>query len=66
MKYADKIGAKLSCVLGDDEIQSCSAKVKDMEDGSVQQVEFKDLPNVVYEKQLKDLSDQIGDEDISF
>lgn len=64
MKYADKIGARLSFVLGDDEVESCKAKVKDMETGEVQEVEFKDLPDVVYNKQLRDLANQVGDEEL--
>ena len=33
MKYADKIGAKFSMVLGDDEIKNGSAKIKNMKTG---------------------------------
>ena len=33
MKYADKIGAKFSMVLGDNEIEENKAKLKNMETG---------------------------------
>ena len=33
MKYADKIGAKYSVVLGDNEIEENKARVKNMETG---------------------------------
>ncbi len=36
MKYANKLGAAYSMVLGDDEIASGKAELKNMEDGSVQ------------------------------
>lgn len=38
MKYADKIGAKYSLVLGDDEIEQGTAKVKNMESGEQTQL----------------------------
>ena len=38
MKYADKIGAKFVLVLGDDEINSGKARIKDMQNG--QQTEW--------------------------
>lgn len=34
MKYANKIGAKFSCVLGEDEIAEGKAKLKDMQEGT--------------------------------
>ena len=66
MKYADKLGAKLSMVIGDDEVSSCKAKLKDMGDGETKEVEFKDLPEAVYQKHLKDLADEVTDEEIQF
>ena len=38
MKYADKIGAKFSMVLGDDEVDSAKAKIKDMKTGAVTEI----------------------------
>ncbi len=40
MKYADKIGAKYTMVLGDNEIDECSAKLKNMETGEVAEVKL--------------------------
>ena len=34
MKYANKIGAKFTVVLGDDEIASGKARLRDMEEGT--------------------------------
>lgn len=34
MKYANKIGAKYSMIIGDDEIANGKARLKNMEDGS--------------------------------
>ena len=38
MKYADKIGAKFSMVLGDNELESGKAKLRDMEDGTEKEI----------------------------
>ncbi|MDD3765792.1 MAG: histidine--tRNA ligase [Eubacteriales bacterium] len=43
MKYADKIGARFVIVLGDDEINSGSAKLKNMETGEQTDVTLNDL-----------------------
>lgn len=43
MKYADKIGAKYTMVLGDDEIASGKAKVKNMDSGEATEMELADL-----------------------
>lgn len=40
MKYADKIGAKYSMVIGDDEIAKNKANIKNMENGEVCEIEF--------------------------
>ncbi len=40
MKYADKIGAKFTTVLGDNEIDEGVAKIKNMETGEVTEVKF--------------------------
>ncbi len=40
MKYADKIGAKYSMVIGDDEITQNKAKIKNMENGETFEVEL--------------------------
>ena len=43
MKYADKIGAAYSMVLGDDEIAQGKGKLKNMENGEVQEIELDSL-----------------------
>lgn len=43
MKYANKIGAKFSMVLGDNEIESGKAKLKDMEDGTEQEIKIDEI-----------------------
>ena len=43
MKYADKIGAKYTMVLGDDEVASGKAKVKNMDSGEATEFELSEL-----------------------
>lgn len=43
MKFADKIGAKYTVVLGDDEIDSGIAKLKDMTEGTVREIKLAEL-----------------------
>jgi len=43
MKYADKIGAKYSIVLGDDEVNSGVATMKNMETGESKEVKLDDI-----------------------
>ena len=43
MKYADKLGAKYSIVLGDDEIASGKAVLKDMESGEKREIELRNI-----------------------
>ncbi len=43
MKYANKIGARFTLILGDTEITQREAVLKNMEDGSTVQVQFEDL-----------------------
>ena len=46
MKYANKIGAKFSVVLGDDELQSRKARFKRMEDGEQFEISLDDLEEI--------------------
>lgn len=55
MKYADKIGAKLSCIIGDSELEERKVKVKNMGDGSSEEVELDELIEYVYEARLGDV-----------
>ncbi len=43
MKYADKIGAKFTLVLGDDEIESGKARLKDMAEGTVTDIKIDEV-----------------------
>ena len=43
MKFADKIGAKFSMVLGDDEIECGEATLKDMADGSTRKIKLAEI-----------------------
>ena len=43
MKYADKIGAKFTAVIGDNEIENGYIKLKDMQSGNETELSFKDL-----------------------
>ncbi|MBR6728780.1 MAG: histidine--tRNA ligase, partial [Clostridia bacterium] len=45
MKYANKIGAKYTIVLGDDEIDTARANIKNMETGEVTEVDINALGN---------------------
>ena len=55
MKYADKIGAKLSCIIGDSELEEGKVKVKNMENGEAEEVELDELIEFVYEAKLGDV-----------
>lgn len=43
MKYANKLGAVYSMVLGDDEVNARRARVKRMEDGAETELSLEDL-----------------------
>ena len=43
MKYADKIGAKFTLVLGDDEIENGNGKLKDMTEGTVTDIKIDEV-----------------------
>lgn len=56
MKYADKISARLSMVLGDNELENGRAKVKNMRTGTVCEADLKDgLVKVLDDMMLMDL-----------
>ena len=47
MKYANKIGAKFTVVLGDDELQTGNAKFKRMSDGEQFEVNLNNIEEIV-------------------
>ncbi len=57
MKYADKIGAGLSCIIGDSELDSGKVTVKNMREGTSEEVELEELIEYVYESKLGDIYD---------
>ena len=42
LKFADKIGAKFTIVLGEDEVKNCSAKMKNMTTGEQTDIKLDD------------------------
>jgi histidyl-tRNA synthetase len=54
MKYANKIGARYTLVLGDDEIQKGTANVKNMENGQQTPVSMNDFTKDFYAITMED------------
>ena len=50
MKYADKIGAKYSMVIGDDEINQNKANIKNMENGETVEIAFDKIQDFLSEE----------------
>lgn len=66
MKYADKIDAKYSMVIGDDELAARKAKVKNMATGETHELDLNgDLSKFFYDQELAELSDSFGTGNIS-
>lgn len=66
MKYADKIDAKYSMVIGDDELTTGKAKVKNMATGETHELDLNgDLSKFFYDQELAELSDSFGTGNIS-
>ena len=55
MKYADKLGARLSMVLGDDELANGKAKLKNMLTGEVKEITFDALADALYDLGVEDV-----------
>ena len=49
-KYADRIGAKNTIVLGDDEISEGKATIKDMKTGDQEKVSFENIGGTLRKK----------------
>ena len=63
MKYANKIGAKLSMILGDNELETNQASIKDMESGQQTTVDLDDgLDRMLYDMMLASETDKIAKE----
>lgn len=66
MKYADKIDAKYSMVIGDDELAAGKAKVKNMSTGETHELDLNgDLSKFFYDQELAELSDSFSTGNIS-
>ena len=53
MKYADKIGAKFTTVIGDDDIKANVAKVKNMQTGEITEIAIDDFGDTFMELSLQ-------------
>ena len=67
MKYADKIGARYSIVVGDNELESGKAQLKDMNSGEASEIALDDslyttLYNKSLDRQLADMADLFDSE----
>ena len=60
MKYADKIGATFSCIIGDSELEAGEATVKNMKEGTSEKVALDEIIEYVYENDFGDLYDAIS------
>ncbi len=61
MKFADKIGAKYTMVLGDDEIASGKAKIKNMDSGEATETDLADLGENFMEFLLRQETAALGE-----
>lgn len=69
MKYADKIGARFTTVLGDDDIEANIAKIKNMDNGETQEISLDDFADTFMEISLQTAAAELqeiasGDTDI--
>lgn len=63
MKYANKIHARMSMVLGDSELESGKANLKDMETGEQREISFAaDLSKALYDANLAKMTDALAEE----
>ena len=61
MKYADKIGAKYTMVLGDDEIAQGKAKVKNMDSGESTEMELAEIADTFMEFLVRQETAALGE-----
>ena len=65
MKYADKIGAKYSMVIGDNELAEGRAKVKNMSTGETADLDLNgDLSKFFYDQELSELASALETGDL--
>ena len=59
MRYANKLGARFTIVLGDSEIESSKARLKCMENGEETEVDINALPDALYNATFAALADTL-------
>lgn len=62
MKYADKIGARYSMVLGDNELEQGVGKLKNMETGEVTELALEQLMDALYDAGVSAILEEIEQE----
>ncbi|MBP5304045.1 MAG: histidine--tRNA ligase [Clostridia bacterium] len=65
MKYADKLGARYTVVVGDNELETRKAQLKDMQTGTITEVDLDDglyttLYNLSLDRQLAGVAEMLG------
>ena len=64
MKYADKAGAALTLVIGDNELETGKAALRDMKSGEQSEVALSELSSALYkarqEQALSSLTDSVA------
>lgn len=61
MKYANKLGASMSLILGEEELSSKRAKIKDMSTGEQKEIAYEtELANLLYDAMLANEADAIA------
>lgn len=55
MKYADRIGAAFSCIIGDSELESGRVAVRNMKQGTIDEVDLDEVIEYIYENRLGDV-----------
>ena len=61
MKYANKLGARMSMILGDNELSTGKAALKDMATGEQKEIAFEaDLMNLLYDAMLAREADELA------
>ncbi|MBQ8533260.1 MAG: histidine--tRNA ligase [Clostridia bacterium] len=59
MKYADKIGAKCTVVIGDSELESGEAVLKNMATGEQKTVKIENICNEIYDMQINEALEEL-------
>ncbi|MBO5200455.1 MAG: histidine--tRNA ligase [Clostridia bacterium] len=60
MRYANKIGARFTLVLGDNELESGKARLKCMENGEEQEIALDAIADAIYEATFTKMAEEFG------